>query len=82
MSQFACIKGSNCYILPDNVPLDVGALVEPLSVAWHAVRLSQIKAGETAVVMGGGPSKSSVHRLSVLKSESYSRIPCHAVLER
>jgi len=34
---------------------DVGALVEPLAVAYHAVRLSAIKPGGTAVVFGAGP---------------------------
>ena len=34
---------------------DVGALVEPLAVAYHAVRLSGVKPGGTAVVFGAGP---------------------------
>ncbi|GAA1001419.1 MULTISPECIES: 2,3-butanediol dehydrogenase [Subtercola] len=34
---------------------EVGALVEPLSVAHHAVRRSGAKAGDTAVVFGAGP---------------------------
>lgn len=34
---------------------DVGALVEPLAVAYHAVRLSGIEPGSTGVVFGAGP---------------------------
>jgi (R,R)-butanediol dehydrogenase/meso-butanediol dehydrogenase/diacetyl reductase len=34
---------------------EIGALVEPLAVAHHAVRRSGAKPGETAVVFGGGP---------------------------
>lgn len=34
---------------------DVGALVEPLAVAYHAVRLSGARAGQAAVVFGAGP---------------------------
>ena len=34
---------------------DVGALVEPLAVAYHAVRLSGARPGQTAVVFGAGP---------------------------
>ncbi|KAH6952886.1 hypothetical protein HG530_000496 [Fusarium avenaceum] len=41
--------------LPDNVSLEVGALVEPLSVGWHAIKLSPYKEGDTAFVVGGGP---------------------------
>lgn len=34
---------------------DVGALVEPLAVAYHAVRLSGAKPGHSALVFGAGP---------------------------
>jgi (R,R)-butanediol dehydrogenase/meso-butanediol dehydrogenase/diacetyl reductase len=34
---------------------DVGALVEPLAVAYHAVRLSQAQPQHTALVFGAGP---------------------------
>jgi (R,R)-butanediol dehydrogenase / meso-butanediol dehydrogenase / diacetyl reductase len=34
---------------------DVGALVEPLAVGYHAVRLSGLKPGGTAAVFGAGP---------------------------
>ncbi|WP_347352184.1 2,3-butanediol dehydrogenase [Intrasporangium sp.] len=34
---------------------DVGALVEPLAVAYHAVRLSGARAGHTGLVFGAGP---------------------------
>jgi len=38
---------------PDTV--EVGALIEPLCVAWHAVRQSNFHMGQTALVLGGGP---------------------------
>lgn len=41
--------------LPDNVSLEVGALVEPLSVGWHSVDMSPYKPGDSALVLGGGP---------------------------
>jgi len=34
---------------------DVGALVEPLAVAYHAVRLGGVRPGMTATVFGAGP---------------------------
>ena len=42
-----------------DLPTDVGALVEPLAVAYHAVRLSGLQPGGTAVVFGPGRSGSS-----------------------
>lgn len=41
--------------LPDGLPLDAAAVVEPTAVAVHDVRRSGLVAGERAVVMGGGP---------------------------
>ncbi len=41
--------------VPAGVDLRVAALCEPLAVACHDVRLGGVKAGELAVVLGGGP---------------------------
>ena len=41
--------------LPDNVSLELGALVEPMSVAYHAATLGDVKPGDTAMVFGAGP---------------------------
>jgi (R,R)-butanediol dehydrogenase / meso-butanediol dehydrogenase / diacetyl reductase len=49
------VPAHTLHKLPANVPLDVGALIEPLAVACHDVRLGEVKKGEYAVVIGGGP---------------------------
>ena len=41
--------------LPDGVDLRTAALVEPASVAWHAVSRAGNLAGKTALVIGSGP---------------------------
>lgn len=41
--------------LPEEMPLRYGALIEPLAVACHDVRLGQVQADEEVVVLGGGP---------------------------
>ncbi|MEX2605722.1 MAG: zinc-binding dehydrogenase [Kiritimatiellia bacterium] len=41
--------------VPAGVDLKVAALCEPLAVACHDVRLAEVKEGELAVVLGGGP---------------------------
>ncbi|MGC0238293.1 2,3-butanediol dehydrogenase [Arthrobacter sp. SD76] len=38
-----------------DIPLDEAALIEPLSVAHHAVERSGVKAGDVALVGGSGP---------------------------
>ena len=49
------VPAHTLYKIPDNVSLDVAALVEPMSVAVHAVRTSRLKEEDFAVVLGGGP---------------------------
>jgi (R,R)-butanediol dehydrogenase/meso-butanediol dehydrogenase/diacetyl reductase len=46
--------GETVFVLPDAVDDEAGALVEPLAVGLHAVRLGQPQAGDTAVVFGLG----------------------------
>jgi 2-desacetyl-2-hydroxyethyl bacteriochlorophyllide A dehydrogenase len=40
--------------LPDNISYEEGALVEPLSVALHAVKKSGIRLGQTSAIFGAG----------------------------
>ena len=41
--------------LPEGLALDVAALAEPVAVAVHDVRRSDLAAGDKVVVIGGGP---------------------------
>jgi L-iditol 2-dehydrogenase len=43
-----------CYKLPDNVSTLEGALMEPLSVGFHAAMQSGARVGSTAVILGAG----------------------------
>lgn len=60
MADFTSAPASAVKLLPDNVPLEVGALVEPLAVGWHAVAISPYKDGDAVLVLGGGPIGLSV----------------------
>ena len=42
------------YLLPDSITLEEGTLIEPLSVALHAVKKSGISIGQSSVVIGAG----------------------------
>ncbi|KAF2205210.1 GroES-like protein [Delitschia confertaspora ATCC 74209] len=55
LSEHVVVPTSALYHLPDNVPLEVGALVEPLAVGWHAVKISPFKPGDAVLILGGGP---------------------------
>jgi (R,R)-butanediol dehydrogenase / meso-butanediol dehydrogenase / diacetyl reductase len=49
------VPAHTLHRLPDALSLHDAALVEPIAVACHDVRLGEVRAGEFAVVIGGGP---------------------------
>ena len=49
------VPAHTLHRLPAEMPMDLGALVEPMAVACHDVRLGEVASGEKAVVIGGGP---------------------------
>lgn len=55
MQQYWTVPASVVVPIPAHVELSHAALVEPLAVAAHDVRRSRLDAGETALVIGGGP---------------------------
>lgn len=55
MQQYWNVPAFTLHKLKDNTDLKLAALIEPLSVAAHDVRLSGLTSDETAVVIGGGP---------------------------
>lgn len=55
LSDAVTVPASYCLPLPDNIALDVAALVEPLAVGWHAVGQSPLKQDDNILILGGGP---------------------------
>lgn len=55
MSTFTTVEAAKVFTLPSTVDLRMGALVEPMAAAWHAVVRSGIRAGQTALICGAGP---------------------------
>jgi (R,R)-butanediol dehydrogenase/meso-butanediol dehydrogenase/diacetyl reductase len=55
MAEFTTVPAEKLHVLPENVDLTLGALVEPMSVAWHAVERSGVQPGQTALIAGAGP---------------------------
>jgi threonine dehydrogenase-like Zn-dependent dehydrogenase len=49
------VLGTNVFEMPADVPFEIAALTEPLSVALHAVNRADPRPGQTAVVFGAGP---------------------------
>ncbi|BFZ62882.1 hypothetical protein YB2330_003992 [Saitoella coloradoensis] len=55
LSEAVNVPADRVYPLPDEIDTDVGALIEPISVAWHAVALSGFQPGQDALILGAGP---------------------------
>lgn len=53
-AEFVSMPAHILYKLPDNVSFEQAAMVEPVAVAAHAVNVSKIQPGNSAVVIGAG----------------------------
>ena len=49
------VPAHTLHRLPEHLSFALGALIEPLAVACHDVRLGEVQTGEYVVVQGGGP---------------------------
>jgi (R,R)-butanediol dehydrogenase/meso-butanediol dehydrogenase/diacetyl reductase len=54
-AEFVAVRGDMLQRLPDGVGLDLGAMVEPLAVAYHAVERGQLRRGMNVLILGAGP---------------------------
>ncbi|KAI0089575.1 alcohol dehydrogenase GroES domain protein [Irpex rosettiformis] len=55
LAEYITVDERLVFPLPLNTPLDVGAMIEPLAVAWHAINRSAFKEGANCLVIGSGP---------------------------
>jgi len=54
-AQYVTTGARETIRLPDSLELETAALIEPLAVGLHAVRIGGVKAGDRVMVMGAGP---------------------------
>ncbi|WP_270725954.1 zinc-dependent alcohol dehydrogenase [Shimia sp. Alg240-R146] len=55
MQEVWNVPAHTLHVLPDDIRMDHAALIEPVAVACHDVRLSGLTQGEDVLVIGGGP---------------------------
>ena len=53
-AEFVNLPERNAFILPDDLPFEHAALIEPSTVARHMLALGDFKSGQTAIVLGAG----------------------------
>ncbi|MDZ7756499.1 2,3-butanediol dehydrogenase [Rhodohalobacter sp.] len=71
-SEYTVVGEHMAHKMPDDLSFEQGALVEPAAVGLHAVRQSNLKAGDTAAVFGAGPIGLMV--IDALKAAGASKI--------
>lgn len=71
-SRYVSLPVRMLRALPDSLDVRTAALVEPASVAWHAVARAGDVAGKTALVIGSGPIGALA--VAVLKRAGAARI--------
>ena len=60
VAEYRVVPAANCFPIPNGMTLDEAALVEPLSVGLHAVRLGDMREAARIVIIGAGPIGLSV----------------------
>jgi len=53
-AEYIAVPERIVYPIPDNLTFAEAAMLEPVSVALHAVAVSEVRGGETALVVGSG----------------------------
>jgi L-iditol 2-dehydrogenase len=53
-AEYVVVPQQICYQLPDGLAFEEAAMLEAVAVALHAVHVSEMKGGETALVIGAG----------------------------
>jgi len=71
-AEFMVLTESLLLNVPDEVPDEAAALVEPVGIAVHAVNKAQLNGDETAVVVGCGPIGLAV--AGVLRARGFRHI--------
>jgi L-idonate 5-dehydrogenase len=54
-AEYVTVRADQCHVLPPGLDDGVGAMMEPLAVALHAVKQAGSVSGKPVLVMGGGP---------------------------
>ena len=73
-AEYVNVPAYTIYKIPEHLPYDTAALVEPLAVGFHAVRQSKLQLGDTAVVVGAGTI--GLGTVIAAKAAGASRVYC------
>ena len=55
LAEYFTVHAAYCYPVPEDMPADTAAMVEPLAIAIHTVELAELQPGAKVAVLGLGP---------------------------
>lgn len=54
LSEYVVVRPDQCFPMPDSFTFADGAMLEPLGVAMHTLRLAKVRLGDSVAVIGCG----------------------------
>jgi (R,R)-butanediol dehydrogenase / meso-butanediol dehydrogenase / diacetyl reductase len=70
MAEYSVYKENTVFPLPVDLPLDVGAFLEPAAIAVRALDTVKINIGDTVIITGGGPIGLLILQLAIKSGAS------------
>lgn len=55
LAEYTVFPEGFIHKIPDDMSYEQAALIEPMAVALHSIRIANFKVGDTALVLGSGP---------------------------
>ncbi len=74
LQELVRVSAASAHRLPSGMPMRLGALVEPTSIAVHAVRRSRLSQQESVMIVGAGPI--GLLTLAVARAQGAGAIHC------
>jgi L-idonate 5-dehydrogenase len=71
LAEFVTVRADQCHLLPVDMDDGIGAMMEPLSVALHAVRRAGTVSGKRVLITGGG----TIGLLAAMTARAFGAIP-------
>jgi L-idonate 5-dehydrogenase len=71
LAEFVTVRADQCHLLPAEMDDGIGAMMEPLSVALHAVKRAGTVSGKRVLVTGGG----TIGLLVAMTARAFGAVP-------
>jgi L-idonate 5-dehydrogenase len=71
LAEFVLVRSDQCHALPSEIDDRLGAMIEPLAVAMHAVKRAGAVSGKRALVTGAG----TIGLLVALVAKAFGAVP-------